>query len=144
DRTVPQIKKSVESLGFNLLDVKYLLASHAHSDHVAGFAKLRQLTGAKVLIMRGDDQVISSGGKGQYLYTDSRWTPCPVDQVLSDGDQVTLGNMTLTAHLTPGHTRGCTTWTFDVADAGETYPVVIIGSPNVNPGYQLVNNRDYP
>jgi metallo-beta-lactamase class B len=144
DRTVPQIKKSVESLGFRLSDVKYLLASHAHSDHVAGHAKLQQLTGAKVQVMRGDDQVISSGGKGQYLYADSRWTPCPVDRVLSDGDQVTLGGMTLTAHLTPGHTRGCTTWTFDVADAGKTFHVVIIGSPNVNPGYQLVNNRDYP
>src|SRR5947209_2876943 len=95
DRTVPQIKKSVESLGFKLSDVKYLLASHAHSDHVAGHAKLQQLTGAKVLVMRGDDQVISNGGKGQYLYTDSRWTPCRVDRVLSDGDQVALGGMTL-------------------------------------------------
>ena len=144
DRTVPQIQKSVESLGLKLSDVKYLLASHAHSDHVAGHAKLQKLTGAKVLVMRGDDQVISSGGKGQYLYTDSRWTPCPVDRVLSDGDQVTLGDTTLTAHLTPGHTRGCTTWTLDVPEAGKTYHAVIIGSPNINPGYRLVNNFDYP
>jgi glyoxylase-like metal-dependent hydrolase (beta-lactamase superfamily II) len=144
DRTVQQIQKSVESLGFKLSDVKYLLASHSHSDHVAGMAKLKQLTGAKVLIMHGDDQVISSGGKGQYLYTNSRWTPCPVDQVLSDKDQIKLGDITLAARLTPGHTRGCTTWTFDVTDSGKIYHVVIIGSPNVNPGYRLVNNPAYP
>ena len=144
DRTVPLIQKSVQSLGFKMSDVKYLLASHAHSDHVAGMAKLKQLTGAKVLIMKGDDQVLASGGKGQYLYTDSRWQPCPVDRVLSDGDTITLGGMTLTARLTPGHTRGCTTWTFPVTDAGKTYNVVIVGSPNINPGYRLVNNPDYP
>ena len=72
----------------------------------------KELTGAKVYVMRGDDQVIASGGKGQYLYTDSRWKPCPVDRVLEDGDEVKLGGMTLVARLTPGHTRGCTTWTW--------------------------------
>jgi metallo-beta-lactamase class B len=144
ERTVPLIQKSVESLGFKLSDVKYLLASHAHSDHVAGHARLKQLTGARVLVMRGDDRVIADGGKGQYLYTDSRWKPCAVDRVLSDGDRVTLGGMTLTARLTPGHTRGCTTWTFSVNEGVKRYDVVIVGSPNVNPGYRLVNNRDYP
>src|SRR3954466_13706721 len=78
ERTVPLIQKSVESLGFKPSDIKILLASHAHSDHVAGQARMRELTGAKVYVMRGDDGVIASGGKGQYLYADSRWTPCPV------------------------------------------------------------------
>src|SRR6516164_3390613 len=82
ERTVPLIQKSVESLGFKMSDVKILLASHAHSDHVAGHALLQQLTGAKVYIMRGDDQVVASGGKGQYLYTADRWDPCKVDRVL--------------------------------------------------------------
>jgi metallo-beta-lactamase class B len=144
ERTVLLIQKSVESLGFRMRDVKVLLASHAHSDHVAGHAKMRELTGAKVYVMRGDDGVIASGGKGQYLYDDSRWAPCPVDRVLEDGDEVKLGGVTLVARRTPGHTRGCTTWTWRVADGGKGYDVVVVGSPNVNPGYRLVGNGDYP
>ena len=105
---------------------------------------LKELTGAKVYVMRGDDAVIASGGEGQYLYTGSRWKPCPVDRVLEDGDEVKLGGVTLVARRTPGHTRGCTTWTWRVADGGKTYDVVVIGSPNVNPGYRLVDNKDYP
>src|SRR5262245_17901419 len=125
-------------------DIKILLASHAHSDHVAGHALVKELTGAKILVMRGDDSVIASGGKGQYLYTDSRWKPCTVDRILDDGDEVTLGETTLVARRTPGHTRGCTTWTWQVADGDKSYNVVVIGSPNVNPGYQLVDNKEYP
>ncbi|MSU76793.1 MAG: subclass B3 metallo-beta-lactamase [Gemmataceae bacterium] len=144
DRTVPLIQKSVESLGFKMTDVKILLASHAHSDHVAGHALLQQVTGAKVFVMRGDDQVIASGGKGQYFYPKDRWSPCKVDRVLEDKDEVKLGGVTLVARRTPGHTRGCTTWAWSVADGGKKYDVVVIGSPNVNPGYQLVNNKEYP
>jgi CubicO group peptidase (beta-lactamase class C family)/glyoxylase-like metal-dependent hydrolase (beta-lactamase superfamily II) len=144
ERTVPLIKKSVESLGFKMTDVKILLASHAHSDHVAGHALLQKITGAKVYVMRGDDQVIASGGKGQYLYTTDRWAPCKVDRILKDKEEVKLGGVTLVARLTPGHTRGCTTWTWRVEDGGKKYAVVVIGSPNVNPGFQLVNNKDYP
>src|SRR5262249_54971616 len=135
DRTVPLIQRSVESLGFKITDVKILLASHAHSDHVAGHARLQKLTGAKVYVMRGDDAVIASGGKGQYLYAADRWDPCKVDRILNDRDEVKLGGVTLVARLTPGHTRGCTTWTWKVEDGGKTYDVVVIGSPNVNPGY---------
>jgi CubicO group peptidase (beta-lactamase class C family)/glyoxylase-like metal-dependent hydrolase (beta-lactamase superfamily II) len=144
DRTVPLIQRSVESLGFKITDVKILLASHAHSDHVAGLARLKDLTGAKVYIMRGDDQVIAAGGKGQYMYTTDRWEPCKVDRVLKDGNEVKLGGVTLIARLTPGHTRGCTTWTWMVEDGGKKHDVVVIGSPNVNPGFRLVNNKDYP
>src|SRR6266404_2399862 len=144
ERTVPLIQKSVESLGFRMTDVKILLASHAHSDHVAGHALLQKATGAKVYVMRGDDQVIASGGKGQYLYPTDCWAPCKVDRVLTDRDEVKLGGVTLVARLTAGHTRGCTTWTWRVKDGDTSYDVVVIGSPNVNPGFQLVNNKDYP
>jgi CubicO group peptidase (beta-lactamase class C family)/glyoxylase-like metal-dependent hydrolase (beta-lactamase superfamily II) len=144
ERTVPLIQKSVESLGFKMTDVKIILASHAHSDHVAGHALLQKTTGAKVFVMRGDDQVIASGGKGQYLYAKDRWAACKVDRVLEDKDEVKLGGVTLVARLTPGHTRGCTTWTWQVEDGGKKYHVVVIGSPNVNPGFQLVGNTDYP
>lgn len=143
ERTLPIIRANVEKLGFKLSDVKILLGSHAHNDHMEGNAQFKELTGAKVYVMQGDDQVISSGGAGQYLYKD-RWKPCKVDRVLKDGDTVTLGGTVLTAHLTPGHTRGNTTWTMTATDRGTKYNVVIVGSPNVNSGFQLVNNPTYP
>jgi metallo-beta-lactamase class B len=143
DSTVPLIRKNVEQLGFKFSDVKILLDSHAHDDHVEGCGQVKQLTGAKVEVMIGDDKVIASGGKGQYLY-DHHWKPCAVDRVLHDGDKVTLGEATLVAHHTPGHTRGCTTWTMRASDAGRPYDVVIVGSPNVNAGYRLVDNKEYP
>lgn len=144
EETVPLIRASVESLGFKWSDVKILLESHAHSDHVEGHALVRESTGAKVFAMQGDDDVIASGGKGQYLYVDSRWRPCPVDRVLQDGDEVRLGGVVLVARRTPGHTRGCTTWTWQETEGGKKLDVVVIGSPNVNPGYRLVDNADYP
>ena len=144
ERTVPLIRSSVESLGFKMTDIKILLASHAHSDHVAGHALLQELSGAKVFVMRGDEHVISSGGEGQYLYALNRWKPCKVDRVLEDGDEVKLGGVTLVARRTPGHTKGCTTWTWRTENAGKSYDVVVIGSPNVNPGYRVVDNPSYP
>jgi len=143
DRTVPLIRASVEKLGYKFSDVKILLGSHAHNDHMEGNALVKELTGAQVYVMRGDDQVVENGGKGQYLYT-AKWKPCKVNRVLKDGDTVALGEAVLTAHLTPGHTRGCTTWTMQVKDAGKPLDVVIVGSVNVNPGFQLVNNKEYP
>ncbi|HEV8544364.1 MAG TPA: subclass B3 metallo-beta-lactamase [Verrucomicrobiae bacterium] len=143
ERTVPLLRASIEKLGFKITDVKIILSSHAHGDHVEGQELLRQLSGARVFAMKGDAHAISTGGEGQYLYHD-RWKPCRVDRVLEDGDKVTLGRATLVAHLTPGHTRGCTTWTMTALDQGKPRQVVIIGSPNVNAGYRLVNNRDYP
>ncbi|MEN9573240.1 MAG: hypothetical protein RL514_1095 [Verrucomicrobiota bacterium] len=143
DRTVPIIRSNVEKLGFKFTDIKVLLASHAHSDHVAGHALIKELTGARVEAMTGDAPVIANGGKGQYLYQEG-WKPCVVDRVLKDGDTVIVGENTLTARHTPGHTRGCTTWTMSATDAGKSYLVVVIGSPNVNAGYQLITNRDYP
>lgn len=143
DRTVPIIRSNVEKLGFKMTDIKIILSSHAHGDHVAGTALMKELTGAEVYMMHGDDTVLSSGGQGEYLYKE-HWTPVKVSKILKDGDKVTLGEATLTAHLTPGHTRGCTTWTMQAKDHGKLYNVVIVGSPNANDGYQLVNNSSYP
>lgn len=144
EETVPLIRASVESLGFKMQDIKILLASHAHSDHVAGHALAQEQTGARVFVMEGDAEVIKSGGQGQYLYHDSRWAKCAVDRVLKDREEVKLGGVTLVARKTPGHTRGCTTWAWQVTEGGKSYHVVVIGSPNVNPGYVLVNNQEYP
>ena len=145
ERTVPMIRTNIEALGFKFSDIRILLTSHAHSDHASGHALVKKLTGAQVEVMQGDAQVIASGGKGQYLYTDDNaWKPCVLDRVLKDGDIVTLGEARLTARLTPGHTRGCTTWLMPTTDGGKPLNAVIIGSPNVNPGYVLVKNRVYP
>jgi len=144
---VPLIRKSIESLGFKFSDTKILLISHAHWDHCAGSASIKQLTHAKYMVMAGDVDVVQSGGKTDFQYShdaSALFAPTPVDRILHDRDEVRLGGVTLVAHLTPGHTKGCTTWTMKVTDGGKTYDVVIVGSPNVNPGYRLVDNSKYP
>jgi len=147
EENVPMIRASVEKLGFNFSDIKILLISHAHWDHDAASDTIKKLTGAKYMVMDGDVDVVESGGKTDFHYGNvarARYTPTKVDRILHDGDQVELGGTVLTAHLTPGHTKGCTTWTLKVKEGGKTYDVVIVGSPNVNPGYRLVNNAAYP
>ena len=117
ERNVPTIQKSVEQLGFKFADVKILLGSHAHGDHQEGDAQVKELTGAQVMVMAEDVPAlegIKPGGKKH-----------PIDKVLHDGESVTLGDTTLVAHLTAGHTRGCTAWTTKVQEAGKTYDVVI-------------------
>ena len=147
EANVPLIRASIEKLGFKFSDVKILLISHAHWDHDAGSAMIKQITGARYMVMDADVPVVESGGKTDFQYGNtpsSLYPPAKVDRVLHDNDEVTLGGTVLVAHLTPGHTKGCTTWTMKVSDAGKTYDVVIVGSPNVNPGYKLVNNPQYP
>ena len=142
EESVPLIRTSIEKLGFKFTDVKILLISHAHSDHCAGSAAVIEQTKAQYLVMEQDADAVESGGerksrlKASYL----QFPPAKVDRRLKDGEEVKLGGSTLIARLTPGHTRGCTTWTMKV----EGLHAVIIGSPNVNPGYLLVGNKDYP
>jgi metallo-beta-lactamase class B len=153
ETSVPQIRESVEKLGFKFADIKILLISHAHFDHCAGSAKVKELTGAKYMVMDTDVPVVESGGKKDFQYgnlPEAAYPATKVDRVLHDGDEVKLGGTTLVAHKTAGHTRGCTTWTIKVKDDAEagggskkTLDVVIVGSPNVNPGYKLVGNTAY-
>jgi metallo-beta-lactamase class B len=136
EETVPVIRSSVEKLGFRFSDIKIVLGSHAHGDHMAGDALIKELTGARVMAMEQDVPALSAirpGGK-----------PHPIDKTLRDGEEVKLGGTTLVARLTPGHTKGCTTWTMRVAESGKDHNVVIVCSVGVNPGYVLVNNKDYP
>ena len=136
ERNVPTIRASVEKLGFRFRDTKILLGSHAHGDHMEGDAMVKELTGARVMAMAEDVPTLEKMRPGN--------KPHPIDKILHDGDQVTLGGTTLVAHLTPGHTKGCTTWTMKVQDGGKTYDVVIVGSVNVNQGVLLVGNKEYP
>ena len=147
EANVPLIQDSIEKLGFHFKDTKILLISHAHWDHDAGSAKIKELTGAQYMVMDGDVPVVESGGKADFQYgnrPELLYRPAKVDRVVHDGDEVKLGGAVLVAHLTPGHTKGCTTWTMKVTEAGKSYDTVIVGSPNVNPGYKLVNNSTYP
>jgi len=133
---VPLIHKSIEGLGFKYGDTKILLISHAHSDHDEGVGLIKRETGARLMVMDADVPAVESTAPGR--------PGAHVDRVLHDGDTVELGASRLTAHVTPGHTKGCTTWTMQVHEGARTLNAVIIGSPNVNPGYLLVGNKDYP
>src|SRR5688572_17855705 len=133
---VPAIQKSVEGLGFKYADTKIILISHAHGDHDEGVGLIKSQTGARLMVMDADVAQVESTAQGR--------PGAKVDRVLHDRDRVELGGATLTARLTPGHTPGCTTWTMQVAEGGRMLNAVIIGSPNVNPGYVLVNNKTYP
>jgi metallo-beta-lactamase class B len=146
-KNVSLIQKSVEQLGFRFSDIKILLISHAHYDHCGGSARVKQLTGARYMVMDADVPVVESGGKADFQYGADPAMLFPatrVDRVLHDGDTVRLGDAVLTARLTAGHTRGTTTWTMDETEGGRTLHAVIVGSPNVNPGYKLVGNTAYP
>lgn len=117
ERNVPAIEKSVTQLGFKFSDIKILLGNHAHSDHQEGDALVKQMTGAEVIAIAEEVpalQALKPGGKAH-----------PIDRIIHDGDKVTLGNVILVAHLTPGHTRGCTTWTTTAEEGGKTYNVLL-------------------
>lgn len=151
DSSPPQIRASVEKLGFRWADTKILLNGQAHSDHVGGAAEVLRETKARDYVMTGDDAAMRSGGRDDFAYRIEQlpaYTPVRVDRVLQDGDTVTLGGVTLTAHRTAGHSRGCTTWTMDVhvpgEPAGKLRHVVIVGGWAPLPHYQLVDAPGYP
>jgi len=132
EANVPVIQESVAELGFRFEDIRIVLGSHGHADHMEGDALVKELTGAGVMAIREEVPLLEGirpGGK-----------PHPVDRILEDR----VGGTTLVVHLTPGHTPGCMTWSFETVENGETYDVVIIGSVGMNPGYQLVGNTDRP
>lgn len=133
---LPLLRKSIGQLGFNYRDTKIILLSHAHRDHDAAAGIIKQETGAQLMVMEPDVPKVNSTAHEQPGAT--------VDRVLHDGDQVELGGAALTAHLTPGHTEGCTTWTMPVREGTLQLAATIIGSINVNPSYILVGNKNYP
>jgi len=147
EKSVPMLRASIEKLGFKYSDVKILLISHAHWDHNAGSALIKKETGAKYMVMAEDVSAVESGGKTDFNYGNDEGTYYPatkVDRTVHDKDEVKLGGTVLVAHLTAGHTKGCTTWTMKVGDGAKALDAVIVCSPNVNPGYKLVNNASYP
>ncbi len=141
--SVPFIRANVERLGVHLSDVRLLLAGHAHFDHVGGHAEMKRLTGATVVAMDADSEAIASGVDRSAPGGPGR-TPVTVGRVVKDGGVVSLGGVALTAHLTPGHTQGCTTWTTEVVQDARRYRVAFVCSVTVNDGVRLVGNTTVP
>lgn len=138
-----QIRHNVEALGFELSDIKYLLGSHAHFDHMQGHAVMQRMTGAQVLVMDADADAMEAGQDLSPLGFEG-WEPVKVDRRLQDGESITLGGTTLTATWAPGHTPGCTTWTTSTQDGGAELVVTIFGCNGPNDGVQLLNNPRFP
>lgn len=146
--SVPMIRSNIESLGFRFADIKLLLATHGHWDHVGGMAAIKRLTGARMLMHEADVPVLEDGGNSDFrFFPKGRGTvyePVKVDQPLKDGDKVRLGSTELTAHHHPGHTKGATSFTFTVREGGRDYRVGIINTAGINEGVQLLKSPGYP
>jgi metallo-beta-lactamase class B len=143
--TAPMILANIERLGFRPSDVRVLLSSHAHFDHAGGLAELKRVTGAKFYASAGDLPVLARGGLDDPQFGDKYpFPPVEADRVVRDGERIALDGTELTAHITAGHTRGCTTYTMRVRDRGEARNVVFFCSPSVPSEYKLVGNAKYP
>ena len=142
--TVPLIADGIKQLGFKIEDVKILINSHAHYDHAGGLAQLKRLTGAQLMLSAADAALVANGGKGDFQWGDTlRYEPARADRILQDNDRVELGGVTMIARLTPGHTKGCTTWLMKATEDGRTSDIVFVGSTTA-PGYKLIDNPAYP
>ena len=142
--TAAQILRNIKALGFDPRDVKILINSHAHADHAGGLAELKKSTGAQFVAPAQDSALLANGGHDDFAFGNSYIFPSVVvDRTVRDGESVHLGNTTLVAHITSGHTHGCTTWTTTANDGGAKRAVVFTCSYSA-PGYKLVNNPAYP
>lgn len=142
--TVPAIRESIKSLGFKYADTKILLNTHAHSDHAGGLAVVRKQTGAKMWALEQEAELLTTGGKTDYLFGWAGWfAPVKVDRVFKDLEPITLGDTTLIPHWTPGHTKGSTSYSLEITENGKLYHVLIANLPNMNEGVNLLNNDRY-
>ena len=145
--SVPQIRRSIEQLGFRVEDVKTLLTMQAHYDHVAGMAELQKLTGAQMYATEPDAVLLEDGGRSDYLFGQEQkfhFAPVKVARKLKHGEKIQLGGNVLTVHLHPGHTKGSSSYAMDVAEQGKTYRVLFANMGTINPGTKLVGNTQYP
>ncbi|MGE5616529.1 MAG: subclass B3 metallo-beta-lactamase [Bacillota bacterium] len=143
-QSVPLVIESLKTLGFGARDVKWILESHAHYDHVGGIAELKRLTGATVIASAEDAALMARGGLGDFAFGDRfRFPPVSVDRIVADREALDFGGVKLTANITRGHTKGCTTWTMQARVDGVPKDVVFLCSVTT-PGYRLVDNDKYP
>jgi metallo-beta-lactamase class B len=140
----PLIERNIEAVGVPLHDVKRLISDHAHSDHVGALAQIKHDTGAEFLASAADTWALEHGRvRGDTDYKPKPFAPIKVDRVVRDGETIQLGDVTLTARLTPGHTPGCTSWSTTVEDQGRQLSVLFLCSITVA-GNILVGNHAYP
>ena len=143
--TAGQILANIKTLGFDPKAVKILFSSHAHFDHAGGLAEIKAATGALLYASAEDGALMRRGGKGDFFLGDRYpYPPVTPDRTLADGQKVLIGDVTLTAHLTPGHTKGCTTWTLPVRVDGQVKQALVLCSLSILPGYKLVGDPAYP
>lgn len=143
--TEPMILRNIEKLGFDPHDVRIILNSHAHYDHAGGIAALRDFTGATLIVSERDAPMLARGGKDDPQFGNRfPYPPVEPDQLLREADRIALGGSILTAHLTPGHTKGCTTFTMKARERGRIYDVIFVCSTSVPDGYRLAGNAQYP
>lgn len=144
DQSAAQIKQNIEKLGFKITDVKYLLNSHARLDQAGGFAKLKQWSGAKLVASAENAKMLKNGAATDFALGNQLPFPAVnADIIIQDGDQISLGQQVFTAHLTPGHLPGSTSWTTDITQQGKKYHVIYADSLFTG-GYYLINNKNYP
>jgi len=142
--TAAQITANVKKLGFKVGDIKLLLNTQAHFDHAGGFVELKRLSGAKMVASPADKALLEKGGRDDFTWGDKYvYEPVMVDRVVSDGERVKLGGVSVKAVFTPGHTKGCTTWMMVLKDGGRKYTIAFVGSTS-SPGYKFYGNERYP
>lgn len=145
--SVAGIRSNIEALGFRFADIKLLLATYGHWDHVAGMAEIKRLTGARMLMHEDDAPMLEDGGNSDYRYLQGRgpiYEAVAVDQRLKDGDKVRLGDTELTVLHHPGHTKGATSFTFTTRDRGRDYSVLIANMASINPGVMVGGMPGFP
>ena len=143
--TALRIEKNIEKLGFELGDVKILLNNHAHYDHAGGLAFLKARSGAKLIAIREQAEMLERGGRKDFSYGDLlSFTPVKVDEIIKPGEKVKLGGVILKAHFTPGHTKGATTYTMQIKENGKKLRVIFQSSLSALPKYDLIDNPKYP
>ena len=146
EETVPTQQANIEQLGFDVEDIEIIIHAHAHRDHVGGLARFKELTGgAEVVVMAEDAEVLADGGVSDFRGDGSViWTPVQADRLINDGDEVTLGGVTMVGHKTAGHSKGCTTWSTVVEEDGNRHDALFFCSQRVNPQVPMLNNPQYP
>jgi metallo-beta-lactamase class B len=143
-----KIRANVEALGFKFADIKLLLATHGHGDHVGAMAEIKKMTGARMLMHEGDADLLETGAVPDYRFSQGRpapiYEPVKVDQRLKEGDKVRLGDTELTVIHHPGHTKGSTSFTYTVREGGRDYNVLIVNMASINPGVQVMFMQAFP
>jgi metallo-beta-lactamase class B len=144
--SVGAIKSNIESLGFKFSDTKILLATHAHFDHVAGMADIKEMTGARMMINEKDAQALADGGNSDFIFggKGSTFKPVKADRLLTNNDTVRLGNMEIVILNHPGHTQGANSFLLEVRDEHKTYRVLIANMPTMQDQTNLAGMDGYP